>query len=77
MQHAMFTAARSRLLPLATLLLATALGGCVGYSSYPSRDYGWVLGRSKSLSEKEYQAILGRLEQQGYDRSRFVKVPQK
>ena len=41
MQHAMFTAARSRLLPLATLLLATALGGCVGYSSYPSRDYGY------------------------------------
>jgi hypothetical protein len=27
--------------PLAALLLATALGGCVGYSSYPSRDYSY------------------------------------
>ena len=41
MQHAMFTTARSRLMPLAALLLATALGGCVGYSSYPSRDYSY------------------------------------
>ena len=41
MRHAMFTTARSRLMPLAALLLATALGGCVGYSSYPSRDYSY------------------------------------
>ena len=41
MQHATFTTARSRLMPLAALLLATALGGCVGYSSYPSRDYSY------------------------------------
>jgi hypothetical protein len=37
----MFTAARSRLIPIATLLLATALGGCVGYSGYPSGDNGY------------------------------------
>jgi hypothetical protein len=41
MRHAMFTTVRSRLMPLAALLLATALGGCVGYSSYPSRDYSY------------------------------------
>jgi hypothetical protein len=41
MQHATFTTARSRLMPLAALLLAAALGGCVGYSSYPSRDYSY------------------------------------
>jgi hypothetical protein len=41
MRHAMFTTARSRLMPLAALLLATVLGGCVGYSSYPSRDYSY------------------------------------
>jgi hypothetical protein len=36
-----FTAVRGRLIPLAALLLATALGGCVGYAGYPSRDYGY------------------------------------
>ena len=36
-----FTAARSRLLPLAALLLATALGGCIGYGGYPPRDNGY------------------------------------
>jgi len=41
MQNPKFTAARSRLVPIAALVLATALGGCVGYSSYPSRDYGY------------------------------------
>ena len=41
MRHAMFTTARSRLMPLAALLLATALGGCVGYTGYPIRDYGY------------------------------------
>jgi hypothetical protein len=41
MRHAMFTAARSRLIPIAALLLATALGGCVGYSGYPPGDNGY------------------------------------
>ena len=41
MQRAMLTTARSRLIPLAALLLTTVLGGCVGYTGYPSRDYGY------------------------------------
>ena len=41
MRYQQFTAARSRLIPLAALVLATALGGCVGYAGYPSRDYGY------------------------------------
>ena len=41
MRHALPATTRSRLVPLAALLLATALGGCVGYSSYPSRDYSY------------------------------------
>ena len=41
MRHAMFTAARSRLMPLTALLLATALGGCIGYSKYSSSDNGY------------------------------------
>jgi hypothetical protein len=33
-------ATRSHLKTLAALLLATALGGCVGYAGYPSSGYG-------------------------------------
>jgi len=41
MRYQQSTAARSRLIPLAALVLASALGGCVGYAGYPSRDYGY------------------------------------
>jgi hypothetical protein len=41
MRYPKFVAARSHLKPLAALLLATALGGCLGYAGYPSRDYGY------------------------------------
>jgi hypothetical protein len=41
MQDPRFTQARRRLIPFAALLLATALGGCVGYTGYPSRDSGY------------------------------------
>jgi apolipoprotein D and lipocalin family protein len=43
---------------------------------HPMREYGWVLGREKTLSDTEYDGILGRLATQGYDRARFEKVPQ-
>jgi hypothetical protein len=41
MRYQKFTAARSHLKPLAALLLATTVGGCIGYADYPSRDYGY------------------------------------
>ena len=44
---------------------------------HPSRDYGWVLARDKSLPGETYASILERLRGQGYDVSRFVKIPQK
>ena len=40
MRNPKFTAIRSRLVPIAAILLATALGGCVAYSGYPSGYYG-------------------------------------
>ncbi len=43
---------------------------------HPSRDYGWIMARTKTLPEKTYRQILQRLADQGYDPSRFVKVPQ-
>ena len=43
---------------------------------HPSRDYGWIMARQKTLPEATYRAILARLAKQGYDSGRFVKVPQ-
>ncbi len=43
---------------------------------HPSRNYGWIMAREKTLPEETYRAILGRLGRQGYDVARFRKVPQ-
>ena len=39
MRNSKFIAAGSRLIPIAALLLTTALGGCVAYPGYPSNAY--------------------------------------
>lgn len=44
---------------------------------HPSRKLAWVLGRGTGLDEPTYQAILRRLESQGYDSRKLVKVPQR
>ena len=41
MRYPKIMAARRRLAPVAALLLASSLGGCVGYTGYPSGDYGY------------------------------------
>ena len=43
---------------------------------HPSRNYGWIMARTKTLPDATYRGILKRLGAQGYDPSRFVKVPQ-
>jgi apolipoprotein D and lipocalin family protein len=43
---------------------------------HPSRRYGWIMARTKTLPENIYRSILRRLEEQGYDPELFVKVPQ-
>jgi apolipoprotein D and lipocalin family protein len=44
---------------------------------HPSRRYGWIFARSKTLPDATYQGILRRLADQGYDTSKFSKVPQQ
>jgi apolipoprotein D and lipocalin family protein len=44
--------------------------------AHPSRNYGWVMARGPTLDERTYQEILKDLAVQGYDVSRFKKVPQ-
>jgi apolipoprotein D and lipocalin family protein len=43
---------------------------------HPSRNYGWIMARKKTLPDSTYRAIIRRLAAQGYDTSRFQKVPQ-
>ncbi len=43
---------------------------------HPSRNYGWIMAREKTMPEATYNAILKRLAAQGYDPARFKKVPQ-
>lgn len=44
--------------------------------AHPSRKYGWIMARERTLPAATYEAILDRLETQGYAREQFVKVPQ-
>jgi apolipoprotein D and lipocalin family protein len=44
---------------------------------HPSHRYGWIISRTRTLSEQTYLRILQRLGEQGYDPSTFVKVPQR
>ena len=44
---------------------------------HPSRRYGWIMARSRTLPDDTYQTLLQRLGDQGYDTTKFVKVPQR
>ena len=44
---------------------------------HPSRKYGWIMARTKTLPDTIYQDMLRRLAEQGYDVNQFVKVPQR
>lgn len=44
---------------------------------HPSRNLVWIMAREPRMPDRDYQAILTRLAEQGYDTSRIVKVPQR
>lgn len=44
--------------------------------AHPSKKFGWILARSRSLSEPHYQEMLDALEQEGLDPGKFIRVPQ-
>lgn len=41
-----------------------------------SRDYGWVMARSSKIDDQEYQRAMQIFTDNGYDSSKFGKVPQ-
>ncbi len=43
---------------------------------HPSRDYFWILSRTRQLAQPTIDGIMDRAAVQGYDRTRFAAVPQ-
>jgi apolipoprotein D and lipocalin family protein len=41
------------------------------------RDYVWIMARSPSIPEADYEQLLTLLAGQGYDTSKIEKVPQR
>lgn len=41
------------------------------------RDYVWIMARTPSIPDADYEALLGMLAAQGYDTSKIRKVPQR
>jgi apolipoprotein D and lipocalin family protein len=41
------------------------------------RDYVWIMARKPAISDEEYDAISGFLQEQGYDIKKLQKVPQR
>lgn len=41
------------------------------------RDYVWIMARTPTISDDDYQRMLGLVESMGYDMSKVKKVPQK
>lgn len=43
---------------------------------HPTRDYGWILSRTPSMSHETLRGIESRLRSQGYDTCRLLTTPQ-
>ena len=43
---------------------------------HPSRDYLWILSRTKTMDSNVYEGILGRLREQGYEVARLKRTQQ-
>jgi len=43
---------------------------------YPDKKWGWIFAREPTLDDATYAKLIAKLDAQGYDTSRFRKVPQ-
>ncbi len=48
----------------------------VALLGYRDLSLGWVFSREPTMDDSTYQALLGRMAQQGYDAAKFQRVPQ-
>jgi apolipoprotein D and lipocalin family protein len=44
---------------------------------YPGKAFGWIFSRTPTMDDTTFRAMLGRLDEMGYDTSRFRRVPQR
>ncbi len=44
---------------------------------YGDRSLGWIFARERTIPDATYRELLGKLAEQGYDVSKFRKVPQE
>ncbi len=44
---------------------------------YPGKSLGWIFARTPDISDAKYRELLEKMNEQGYDTSRFQRVPQK
>ncbi len=44
---------------------------------HPKRKFGWILSKTPTLDEATYNGIVARMQKQGYDTDKLVKVPQR
>ena len=42
-----------------------------------ARDYVWIMAKTPQISDKDYEKLLTFIQDQGYDRSQVLKVPQQ
>ena len=42
-----------------------------------ARDYVWLMSRSPTMSDQQYQIMLGKITALGYDPQTVVRVPQQ
>ena len=64
--------------PLSLKYLVTDLADDYRYTvvAHPSRNYAWIMAREKTLNDADWESVLGRLEGQGFELDRIVRVPQ-
>ena len=43
---------------------------------HPSRKFGWVFARERTMDDATYDEIMQVFQEQGYDIRQFIKVPQ-
>lgn len=43
----------------------------------PSREYLWILSRTPTMSAHEYETVVNRLTEQGFDTAKLVRTPQQ
>ena len=44
---------------------------------YPGKSLGWIFARRPDIGEAKFRELLEKMNEQGYDTSRFQRVPQK